>query len=81
MLYEKLDKLADELQELTTKLENERDAVDRLYCSVLEGFDDGEKKSIISTLGCLADLTAMYAENASELYSKVWDLLMEVKSK
>lgn len=81
MLHEKLDKIVDEIEVLTTKLENERDAVDRLYCSVLEGFTDEEKKSIISTLGCLADLTAMYAKSASELYSKAWDLLKEVESK
>lgn len=81
MLYEKLDKIVDELEVLTTKLENERDAVDRLYCSVLEGFNDEEKKSIISTLGCLADLTAIYAKNASDLYSKAWDLKMEVENK
>lgn len=80
MSYEKLDKLVDELEMLTTKLENERDTVDRLYCSLLEGFTDAEKKSIISTLGCLADLTAMYAKNASDIYAKAWVLAKEVEN-
>lgn len=81
MLYKKLDELTDQIQDLVTKLENERDMVDRLYDSVLEGFTDAEKKSIISTLGCLADLTAIYAEKARELYNKSWDLSKEVESK
>ena len=81
MPVEKLSKLADEILELSNKLEQERDALEFFVNSVSENIDSMNGLVVVSGMGCFVDLVAMYADTCNELYKKAWNLTMEVESK